>query len=93
MIAPKRRKVRFGDSTEEELKDVALAMQKVINILDGRLGEEFPFNFYIYPLYDWYVRIVPRLKVLGGFEIATHVGVVTTDMRETMEHLREHWDE
>ena len=63
VIAPKRRKVRFGDVVESELADGALVMRKVVNILNGRLGEEFPFNFYIYPLYDWYVRIVPSASV------------------------------
>lgn len=89
VIAPKRRKTRFSSATSQELADAAMTLQNVLKTLTLRHKEEFPFNFYIYPLYDWYIRIVPREKVIGGFEVATNIQVVTKDPAETMSFLRE----
>jgi UDPglucose--hexose-1-phosphate uridylyltransferase len=89
IIAPKRRRTRFGDATIDEIGDAAKTLQEVLHALSKHFKEEFPFNFYIYPLFDWYLRIIPREKVLGGFEMATTIPVVTRDPAQTMLLLRE----
>ena len=45
----------FGDITEDEINDLAFVLKRLITILDYRYGNEFPYNFYIYPEADWYL--------------------------------------
>jgi len=91
-IAPKLRGRAFGEIKDEEIKDLALILSRLIPIFDLRHGLEFPFNFYIYPGGDWYLRIIPRVKVLGGFEIGTGIYINTQDPQETIMFIKEHFD-
>lgn len=91
-IAPKSRKKTFGEITNEEISDLAKTLAWLIRIFDLRHGNEFPFNFYIYPKDDWYLRIIPRLKTLGGFELGTNIYVNTQDPQETIEFIKEHFE-
>lgn len=90
-IAPKKMGKMFGDITDEELAEFAFVLSRVIQLLTIRHGE-FPFNFYIYPGENWYLRIVPRIKTIGGFEVGTGVFVNTQDPSETFEFIREHFE-
>ena len=83
----------FGDITDSDITDLAFCLQRLINILDMRHGHEFPFNFYIYPGKNWYLRIIPRHKILGGFEMGTGIIVNTQDPRATFEFIKEHFFE
>lgn len=89
VIAPKKRKESFGEATQAELEDLAKQIQWVLKALEEKLGEDFPLNHYIYPLFDWYFRITPRLKTFGGFEVATNISVIGHDPKETMQFLRD----
>ncbi len=91
-VAPKREGRSFGEATGEEIKELAFIVSRLIQIFDIRHGHEFPFNFYIYPKDGWYLRITPRLKILGGFEIGTNVFVNTQDPAETFAFIKEHFD-
>lgn len=91
-IAPQKSGTDFGEITDSELSDLAYALQRLIEIFDIRHGNEFPFNMYISPWKNWYLRIIPRVKKLGGFELATNVYVNTQDPQETMEFILEHFD-
>jgi len=91
-VAPKREGRSFGEATEEEIKELAFIVSRLIQIFDIRHGHEFPFNFYIYPKDGWYLRITPRLKILGGFEIGTNVFVNTQDPKETFRFIIENFD-
>ena len=91
-IAPKEANTRFGETLEEELEDLAFTLQRLIQILTIRHGNEFPYNFYISPWKHWYLRLIPRQKRIGGFELATNVYVNTQDPRETMEFIQEHFE-
>lgn len=90
-IVPKARGRAFGDILEEEIKDLAFILSRLIEILNLRHGNEFPFNFYIYPGGDWYLRIIPRIKCLGGFEIGTNVFINTQNPCETIEFINQHF--
>jgi len=90
-IAPKERGRAFGEITDRQIKDFAFVLQRTIQIFDLRHGHEFPFNFYIYPGGDWYLRLIPRLKKLGGFEIGTGVFVNTQDPAETIQFIQTHF--
>ena len=60
--------------------------------MDLRHGHEFPYNLSIYPYKDWYLRLIPRIKVIGGFEVGTNVFVNTQDPAKTIEFIIEHFD-
>ena len=92
-IAPKERGRAFGEIKDAEIADLAFALSRLIQIFDIRHGYEFPFNFYIYPGGDWYLRIIPRVKVLGGFETGTGIYINTQDPKETIMFIKEHFDQ
>lgn len=91
-IAPKLRGRSFGEIKDVEIVDLAFILSRLIQIFDLRHGLEFPFNFYIYPGGDWYLRIIPRVKVLGGFEIGTGIYINTQDPKETITFIKEHFE-
>ncbi len=92
-VAPKNRGRSYSEITNEEISDLAHILGRLIQIFDLRHGNEFPFNFYIYPGGDWYLRLIPRLKILGGLEIGTGIFVNTQDPKETIAFIREHFEE
>ncbi len=91
-IHPKERGRLFSEITDLEIKDMAKVLYRTIQIFDLRHGHEFPFNFYIYPGGDWYLRLIPRLKILGGFELGTGISVNTQDPKETIAFIKEHFE-
>jgi UDPglucose--hexose-1-phosphate uridylyltransferase len=90
-VAPKKAGEVFGDLSDAQLKDFAFILVRLIQIFDFRHGREFPFNFYIYPGNNWYLRLIPRIKILGGFELGTGVSVNTQKPEETMAFIKEHF--
>jgi UDPglucose--hexose-1-phosphate uridylyltransferase len=90
-ISPKNRGRTFGEIEDEETTDLAKILYRLIQIVDLRHGHEFPYNFYIYPGYDWYLRIIPRVKTLGAFELGTGIFVNTQDPRETTKFIKTHF--
>jgi UDPglucose--hexose-1-phosphate uridylyltransferase len=91
-VLPKKDQVFFSEISDVEIKDQAKILHRLIQIFDLRHGHEFPFNFYISPHKGWYLRIVPRVKSLGGFEIGTGVSVNTQDPKETIAFIKEHFE-
>ncbi|OGH11027.1 MAG: hypothetical protein A3B38_02445 [Candidatus Levybacteria bacterium RIFCSPLOWO2_01_FULL_36_13] len=91
-LYPKKRCKTFGEISGNEIKDLAKSLYKLIQIMDMRHGHEFPYNFMIYPYKDWYLRLVPRQKIIGGFEVGTGIYVNTQDPKETIEFIIEHFD-
>ena len=91
-IVPKRDGLLYSQINDEEIKDLAKALYRLIQIFDLRHGHEFPFNFYISPYKNWYLRMVPRIKNLGGFEIGTGIWVNTQDPKETIAFIKEHFE-
>jgi UDPglucose--hexose-1-phosphate uridylyltransferase len=92
-IAPKERGNLFSAIKDNQIKDLAFVLTRLVQIFDLRHGLEFPFNYYIYPGGDWYLRIIPRIKTLGGFEVGTGIFVNTQDPNETIEFIKEHFDQ
>lgn len=91
-LKPKTENKLYKDIKDEEIKDLAKAMYRLIQIFDLRHGSEFPFNFYISPFKSWYLRIVPRIKRLGGFEVGTNIGVNTQNPKDTIKFIKEHFE-
>ena len=91
-IISKREGLFYSEISDEEVKDLAKALYRLIQIFDLRHGHEFPFNFCISPFKGWNLRIVPRLKNLGGFEVGTGISVNTQDPKETITFIKEHFE-
>lgn len=92
-IAPKQNGGGFGFIKDNEIKDLSFSLSRLIQIMDLRHGNEFPYNFYIYPGKNWYLRLIPRQKVIGGFEVGTGIMVNTQDPKETFAFIKEHFRE
>ena len=92
-VHPKKDSNYFSGITDEQLCDLAIILKRLIQIFSLRHGNEFPYNFYIYPGKDWYLRLIPRDKGLGGFEIGTGVYVNTQDPAETIEFIKKHFED
>ncbi len=92
-IYPKQSDRMFGDIRENEIEELSTILQRLIKLFTLRHEGEFPFNFYIYPGKNWYLRLMPRIKTLGGFEIGTDIFVNTQDPRETIKFIKDYWNE
>lgn len=92
-IVPLERRKTFGEATYKEIESLSYVWQRLLKIMVLRHGGRFPHNFYIYPYKDWYIRIIPRDKLPGGFEMMTGIYVNTQDPKETMEFVKEHFAE
>lgn len=92
-VHPRKDSNYFSGITDEQLSDLAVILKRLIQIFSLRHGNEFPYNFYIYPGKDWYLRLIPRDKGLGGFEIGTSVYVNTQDPEETIEFIKKHFED
>lgn len=92
-VVPKERGRTFGEAKDGELADLAYTLARLVQIFDLRHGHEFPFNFYIYPGKDWYLRFFPRVKSLGGFEVGTGIFVNTQDPQETIRFIKDHFEQ
>jgi UDPglucose--hexose-1-phosphate uridylyltransferase len=91
-VAPKRQGTSFGEITDDEISDFALVVSRLIQIFHLRHAKEFPHNYYIYPGGNWYLRLIPRLKRPGGFELGTGIFVNTQDPAETIQFIRENFE-
>lgn len=84
-VAPKlnREKGRgFWEVTDKELFDFADILHQLTRATLKKFGRMSPFNFYIYPGGNWYFRLIPRERVVGGFEFSTGVFVNSTPIDE-----------
>ena len=90
-VIPLDRKKNFGEITYKEIESLSYIWHRLIKIFEIRHGHKFPHNFYIYPFSDWYLRIIPRAKMIGGFEISTGIFVNTQDPSDTMKFIKDHF--
>ncbi len=79
--------VQLANFNEEELTDVAVLLQKTIIALTKILGE-FSYNYYIAPQPPFYLRIIPRTVVRGGFELGTGLSTNIVDPSEAANNLK-----
>lgn len=96
-IAPKREHTYFGDSIDEELKDLAKILKSTICRLKGcydnpdtqqfRADMPFSYNYYIYHGENWYIRIIPRFIHRAGFELGTGLNVNIVDPKDAAQNL------
>lgn len=87
-VVPKLRGRMFFEIADGQIEDLAFILQKLVQIFTQVYGHEFPYNFYIYPGGDWYLRFIPRSKSIGGFELSTGIFVNIKDPQDTIEFLK-----
>ncbi len=97
-IAPERKNCFFGDITNAEIQELAINLKLILNKLktiflkpnakNGALVPEFAYNLYIYPLENWYLRIIPRLMIRAGFELGTGISLNIVDPSDASEEIK-----
>jgi UDPglucose--hexose-1-phosphate uridylyltransferase len=95
-ILPRYHKASFGNIEDEEVEKFAKILQEILRKIDRALGQP-DFNYFIEtaPIDNessnylhWYLRIIPRIWNIGGFEIGTGIYINTHIPEETAEYLR-----
>ncbi len=96
-VYPLRHCAYFEDASEEELKNVALALRAALVKIKIKLGDP-DYNFYIHTApvkdkkshghYHWHIEIIPHLDVSAGFEMGTGIDINTVDPDEAARILR-----
>lgn len=91
-LAPKKRGTVFSDISDEEIKDLARLLQRLVKAVlmksDELRKEEKDLNFYIFSERDWYLRLIPHFKHRGGLELGTGLSVNEKDPAVVSEELR-----
>lgn len=90
-ISPKNDSGKFGQISDEQLKDLAAVLQTTLQKLEavGMKSGEFVYNYYIYHGEKWYIRITPRFIHRAGFELGTGLSVNIVDPVDAARILRE----
>lgn len=83
MIYPRKHMACFAEAEEDDLKDLAAMLQKILGKLYELLGDP-AYNFVIHtsPIdqsgnryYHWHLEIMPRLNTRAGFEIGSGMNI------------------
>jgi len=87
----------FGDSKDEELKDLAMILQNALKRLktiykdptvhNVHAETPFAYNFYIHHAKSWFIRIIPRMVHRAGFELGTGLSVNVVDPTDAAREL------
>lgn len=96
-VFPKKHLSRFEDTPCRELREVAEVLQSGIKRIARHLGDP-DFNFFIhtaplknrarYRYYHWHIEIIPKISILGGFELSTGVDINVVDPEKAARVLR-----
>lgn len=96
-IIPKRHEPSFANINEKEIKDLALMMKDLFSRYYFALDDP-DFNFAIQTpprdesndrSYHWYIRVMPKLTKLAGFELGSGMYINVTLPEENAKYLRE----
>jgi UDPglucose--hexose-1-phosphate uridylyltransferase len=87
-VFPKKHLSHFEHTPLKDLRDVAAMLQSGIRRVKKFLGDP-DFNFFIhtaplkhgqrYEYYHWHIEIIPKISILGGFELSTGVDINVVD--------------
>lgn len=101
-VIPKRHEASFGETTNEEIRDLASVMRDILGRIYSGLGDPdynyliqtSPTNTRYWEKYHWYVQILPRVVPSVGFEITSGIYISTARPEDTAEYLRQigPWD-
>jgi UDPglucose--hexose-1-phosphate uridylyltransferase len=96
-IVPRRHAADFGALPDAERADLAATLHRTLRRLHEGLGNP-PYNYALHsastpeddlPHLHWYLRIVPRRTVAGGFEWGADVAINPSSPEDDAAFLRE----
>ncbi len=95
-ILPKTHSAGLDTITQEQVVSLADCLQTVLKKFNSSIGNpnfNYVFRLPPYPLsqvpfYHWYIQILPRTKIIGGFEQATRIPVNTVLPEDSAKMLR-----
>ncbi len=96
-IFPRRHMASFGDTSDEELRDLAQVLRTVLaKLYVGLQNPDFNYTVRSAPhesagvlYYHWYLSIIPRLTQVAGFELGSGMFINTVLPEAAAEFLRQ----
>ncbi len=82
--------VQIANFSSEELQHLGIILQELIRAMKGVLGKDVDYNYYISPYPPFYLRIIPRVLIRGGFELGTGLATNTVDPRDAAAELKKY---
>lgn len=79
--------VKFLNFSHEELNSLGIITKRIIRAL-GKILDGFAYNYYIGPHPPFYLRVIPRIYIRGGFEIGTGLSTNIVDPAVACEEIR-----
>ncbi|KAH9552781.1 hypothetical protein CY35_09G084200 [Sphagnum magellanicum] len=97
-LVPKRHSSNYETVGDDELQSLAALLKFMLQKMDVAFSQP-PYNFMIQtapldpdnwdlPYYHWYVRLVPQLITLGGFELGSGCHINAVAPEKAAEFLR-----
>ncbi|TDX51419.1 galactose-1-phosphate uridylyltransferase [Orenia marismortui] len=96
-IMPKGHSSSFANIKDNEIQALAKILRKIMRKFK-RYFNDLSFNIIIHTVpfnknkeyfYHWYLKVIPRLSICGGFELGTGMSVTTTSPEVAAKRLRE----
>lgn len=96
-IVPTRFQPSFGELTDEDRRELAEVLRRVIRALDRLLAHP-AFNYVVHsapaenattPYYLWHIQILPRVATIAGFELGSGIFVTTMAPEDSAPAMRE----
>jgi len=96
-IMPKKHGSSFGDSTEEEMADLADVLGDILKRLHiGLNNPDYNYVLHTAPVddehkryYSWHIQIIPRLTLAAGFELGSGIHINIAVPEETADFMRQ----
>ena len=96
-IMPKQNQASFGESTEEDLRNLASVLRTILLKLYRGLDnpdynlvvDSAPVGEERTDFYQWHIRIIPRIAETAGFEIGSGMYINTALPEETAQFMRD----
>lgn len=96
-IVPRAHQASFGNTTTEELKELANVLRiTLLKLYRGLNNPDFNYVIDTAPVGDedknyylWHMRIIPRLTERAGFEVGSGIYINTAIPEETARFMRE----
>lgn len=95
-VIPKNHYASFGDTSDEDIRELAHVMRDIMYRIYTGLGDP-DYNYLIQAnpsrtryreKYHWYVQILPRIVQSVGFELSSGIYICTAKPEETADFLR-----
>lgn len=95
-IVPKHHYASFGDTSDEDIDELAVVMRDMLYRIYSALGDP-DYNYLIQAnpsrsrygeKYHWYAQILPRIIPSVGFELSSGIYICTSKPEETADFIK-----